>query len=128
MKAIVNAYKDKGDANGVKQVQSTGLHVAGERFVVLKADERSLYGKKVRFPFSSFSAGRWTWESLVNHKRDVEPGQTRKQTMGRHELIRIRRIGQRGHRHRQNHTSHPRHALSGRRTARLGCEHGRAAW
>lgn len=47
MQEIVNAYKDKGDANGVKQVQSTGLHVAGERFVVLKADDRSIYGKKV---------------------------------------------------------------------------------
>lgn len=47
MKEIVAAYADKAD---VKQVQSTGLHVGGERFVVLKADERSLYGKKVSFP------------------------------------------------------------------------------
>lgn len=44
MKEVVTAYKDKSD---VKQVQSSGLHVAGERFVVIKADERSLYGKKV---------------------------------------------------------------------------------
>jgi len=51
MKEIVTAYKDKGDKNGVKQVQSTGLHVGGERYIVLKADERSLYGKKVRHPF-----------------------------------------------------------------------------
>jgi len=43
----VAAYADKGDANGVKQVQSNGLHVAGERYVVLKADERSIYAKKV---------------------------------------------------------------------------------
>lgn len=48
MREVVNAFKDKGDANGVKSVQSTGLHVAGEKFIVLKADERSLYGKKVR--------------------------------------------------------------------------------
>lgn len=48
MAEVVAAYKDKGDANGVKQVQSTGLHIGGERFIVLKADERSLYGKKVR--------------------------------------------------------------------------------
>ena len=47
MAEVVAAYKDKGDANGVKQVQSEGLHVAGERFVVLKADDRSIYGKKV---------------------------------------------------------------------------------
>lgn len=47
MQEIVAAYKDKGDKQGVKQVQSSGLHVGGERFIVLKADERSLYGKKV---------------------------------------------------------------------------------
>lgn len=47
MQEIVTAYKDKGDANGIKQVQSNGLHIAGEKFIVLKADERSLYGKKV---------------------------------------------------------------------------------
>ena len=47
MKEIVNAYNDKGDDTGVKQIQSNGVHVGGERFVVLKADERSIYGKKV---------------------------------------------------------------------------------
>ncbi len=47
MQEIVTAYKDKGDSAGVKQVQSNGLHIAGERFVVLKADDRSIYGKKV---------------------------------------------------------------------------------
>jgi hypothetical protein len=45
MKEVVSAYKDKGD---IKQVQSSGIHIAGERFVVLKADDRSIYGKKVR--------------------------------------------------------------------------------
>lgn len=44
MKAIVNAYKDK---NEPKAVQSTGIHIAGEKYVVLKADDTSLYGKKV---------------------------------------------------------------------------------
>ncbi|KAF1826042.1 profilin II [Dissoconium aciculare CBS 342.82] len=43
MKEVVSAYKDKGD---IKQVQSSGIHIAGERFVVLKADDRSIYGKK----------------------------------------------------------------------------------
>jgi profilin len=46
MQAIVAAYKDPG-SDGVKKVQSEGLHVAGERFVVIKADDRSIYGKKV---------------------------------------------------------------------------------
>lgn len=47
LKEVVTAFNDPGDANGVKQVQSSGIHIAGERFVVIKADERSLYGKKV---------------------------------------------------------------------------------
>jgi hypothetical protein len=46
MQEVVAAYKDPG-TDGVKQVQSTGLHIAGERFIVIKADERSVYGKKV---------------------------------------------------------------------------------
>jgi len=43
LKEIVSAYKDTSD---VKKVQSTGLHVAGDKYVVIKADDRSLYGKK----------------------------------------------------------------------------------
>ncbi|KAG9549804.1 hypothetical protein KCU61_g8986, partial [Aureobasidium melanogenum] len=43
MAEVVAAFKDTAD---VKKVQSTGLHVAGEKFIVLKADDRSLYGKK----------------------------------------------------------------------------------
>lgn len=46
MQEVVAAYKDPG-TNGVKQVQSTGLHIAGERFIVIKAEDRSIYGKKV---------------------------------------------------------------------------------
>jgi profilin len=45
MTEVVTAFKDTSD---VKKVQSTGLHIAGEKFIVLKADDRSLYGKKVR--------------------------------------------------------------------------------
>ena len=44
IKEIIAAYNDKND---IKAVQSDGLHVAGERFVVLKSDDRSLYGKRV---------------------------------------------------------------------------------
>ncbi|KAJ9632152.1 profilin, required for normal timing of actin polymerization in response to thermal stress [Taxawa tesnikishii (nom. ined.)] len=72
MQEIVNAYKDKGDANGVKQVQSTGLHVAGERFVVLKADERSLYGKKGK---EGIVIVKTTQAILVTHYPEtVQPG------------------------------------------------------
>lgn len=41
---MVNSYADKGD---VKKVQSSGFHVAGDRYVTIKADDRSLYGRKV---------------------------------------------------------------------------------
>jgi hypothetical protein len=63
MAEVVAAYKDRGDANGVKQVQSSGLHIAGERFVVLKADDRSVYGKKVsKTPKGcGLRMGWWGW-------------------------------------------------------------------
>ena len=44
MQAIVAAYKDTADP---KKVWGTGIHIAGEKYVTLKADDRSLYGKKV---------------------------------------------------------------------------------
>ena len=47
MKEVVATYKDPGK-DGVKEVQRTGLRIAGERYVVLKADDRSIYGKQVR--------------------------------------------------------------------------------
>ena len=46
----MTAYKDTAD---VKKVQSTGIHIAGEKFVVIKADDRSLYGKKAIDSFPS---------------------------------------------------------------------------
>jgi len=61
MQEVVAAYKDSGD---VKQVQSTGLHIAGERFIVIKADDRSIYGKKVSlvlFP-GGYIVGRMRWK------------------------------------------------------------------
>jgi hypothetical protein len=44
MQAVVAAYKDTADP---KKVWATGLHIAGQKYVTLKADDRSLYGKKV---------------------------------------------------------------------------------
>jgi len=43
MQAVVAAYKDTADP---KKVWATGLHIAGQKYVTLKADDRSLYGKK----------------------------------------------------------------------------------
>jgi profilin len=45
LQEVVTAFKD---TNEPKAVQATGLHLASEKYFVIKADEKSLYGKKVR--------------------------------------------------------------------------------
>lgn len=45
MQQVVDSYRDTRD---VKAVQGSGFHIAGDKFITLKADDRSLYGKKVR--------------------------------------------------------------------------------
>ncbi|KAL1618365.1 profilin, required for normal timing of actin polymerization in response to thermal stress [Diplodia seriata] len=76
MAEIVTAYKDKGDANGIKAVQSSGLHVAGDKYIVLKADERSLYGKKADFQGKEgLVIVKTTQAILVTHYPEtVQPG------------------------------------------------------
>jgi profilin len=44
MKEVVDAYEDKSEP---KKVQATGLHIGKEKYIVIKAEGRSLYGKKV---------------------------------------------------------------------------------
>jgi profilin len=44
MQAIVANYKDTAEP---KKIFGTGIHVAGDKYVTIKADDRSLYGKKV---------------------------------------------------------------------------------
>ncbi|KKY24114.1 putative profilin ii [Phaeomoniella chlamydospora] len=69
IKEVVDAYKDNSQP---KKVQSNGLHVAGERFVVLKADERSLYGKKGK---EGVVIVKTTQAILVTHYPEtVQPG------------------------------------------------------
>ncbi|KAL8953955.1 MAG: hypothetical protein Q9222_000242 [Ikaeria aurantiellina] len=43
IKAVVSSFADTGE---VKKIQSAGFHVATEKFITLKSDQRSLYGKK----------------------------------------------------------------------------------
>lgn len=57
IKEVVSSYKDTGD---IKKVQANGVHVGGERYVVIKADERSLYGKKVRITSSFCCLGEFS--------------------------------------------------------------------
>ncbi|MCJ1430986.1 profilin, required for normal timing of actin polymerization in response to thermal stress [Xylographa pallens] len=69
LKEIVTAYKDTSD---VKHVQSTGLHVAGDKYVVIKADDRSLYGKKGK---TGILIVKTTQAILISHYPEtVQPG------------------------------------------------------
>lgn len=49
---VVGSYADKGDP---KKVQSSGFYIGGQRYVTIKAEDRSLYGKKVslRSPYKN---------------------------------------------------------------------------
>lgn len=44
LKEVVTAFND---TNEPKAVQASGLHLAGEKYFVIMANEKSLYGKKV---------------------------------------------------------------------------------
>jgi len=69
LKEILIAYKDTSD---VKKVQSTGLHVAGDKYVVIKADDRSLYGKKGK---TGILIVKTTQAILISHYPEtVQPG------------------------------------------------------
>lgn len=43
IKEIIASYSDTSD---VKKIQSGGFRVAGEKYMTIKADEKSVYGKK----------------------------------------------------------------------------------
>jgi Profilin len=45
LKPIVASFKDTSEP---KSIQGSGFHIAGEKYVVIKAEDRSLYGMKVR--------------------------------------------------------------------------------
>lgn len=44
IKNIITSYTDTSD---VKKIQSEGFRVAGEKYMTIRADEKSVYGKKV---------------------------------------------------------------------------------
>lgn len=43
IKEVVASYSDTSD---VKKIQSGGFRIAGEKYMTIKADEKSVYGKK----------------------------------------------------------------------------------
>jgi len=72
MKTVASAFNDKGDANGVKKVQASGLHLAGEKFLTLRADDRSLYVKKVCQQLHHLTAGaRLTQVRVIRARREL---------------------------------------------------------
>lgn len=46
IKNIIASYADTSD---VKKIQSEGFRVAGEKYMTIRADEKSVYGKKVHY-------------------------------------------------------------------------------
>ncbi|WEW59191.1 profilin, required for normal timing of actin polymerization in response to thermal stress [Emydomyces testavorans] len=46
MKVIVDSFKPTSRDDEVKEVQSSGFFVGGEKYVTLKSDDSRLYGKK----------------------------------------------------------------------------------
>lgn len=45
MQAIVGAFKDTSEP---KQIQMSGLHVASQKYMTIRADDNSIYLKQVR--------------------------------------------------------------------------------
>jgi len=44
LKPIVSSFADSSEP---KAIQSSGFHIAGDKYITLRSDDRSLYGKKV---------------------------------------------------------------------------------
>lgn len=49
IKEIIASYTD---TSAVKNIQSGGFRIAGEKYMTIKADEKSVYGKKVHEDYS----------------------------------------------------------------------------
>ena len=47
MKVIVKSFKPTSNDDELKEVQSQGFFVGGEKYIALRSDESRLYGKKV---------------------------------------------------------------------------------
>jgi hypothetical protein len=70
MVEVVASFNDKSD---VKKVQQNGIHIAGQKYFVIKADDESIYGKQVcLIPFHTLPAS----PSAAVHTRDTEGGRS----------------------------------------------------
>jgi len=69
LKTIVDSYRDTKD---VKDVQGSGFYIAGSKYMTLRADDRSLYGKKGK---EGIIIVKTTQAILVAHYPEtVQPG------------------------------------------------------
>ena len=48
MKVIIDSFSA---SDNIKDIQTNGFHVGGEKFFTLRADDSRVYGKLVRFHF-----------------------------------------------------------------------------
>ena len=104
---MVASYKDTAEAKKVderthvKKVQSEGFHIGASRYVTIKADDRSLYGKKV----------------CSEPERHVSTA-----------LLIAVLAGERRSSYRQDNASHPGCTLSRNCSAWRGGQHGGTTW
>ena len=114
LKEVVSAFSD---TNEPKAVQESGLHLAGEKYFVIMANDKSLYGKKVRTSIIMFRA------PLHPHHGQTSTPEQKTADAKVYPLS----AGQRRCRDRQNQTNSPYHTLPGEHTTRPGSNDGREA-
>lgn len=54
---MTNVVASLAGGDVADKLWTEGIYIAGERFVVFKAEGRSIYGRKVRFPAANFLDG-----------------------------------------------------------------------
>lgn len=125
LKEVVKSFTDTAD---VKAVQSTGFRIAGEKFITLRANERSLYGKKVCQNCAEslrqrvFSTSKAPAQLSHQTQRCEGPGMFPEQIRDVQELVNRENvtdifIGQGRNCYCQNQAGHPRCTLPRNRTA-----------
>jgi Profilin len=92
MKAIIAAL---GGGAATDKIWADGVHVTGEKYVVTKAEDRSIYGRKVIFIIPTLPSY-------------LQPAAFRTKSQDTNTLI---PLGQGGHCHLQNYASYPRRPL-----------------
>ena len=64
MQEVVGAFKD---SSSPKKIQTSGIHIAGQKYFVIRADDESIYGKQV----SQCCRRRIAWNAGQKEYQDV---------------------------------------------------------